>query len=148
MSEKRKLTAKKYLEQLEVIDTMINQDLERLDDMKTDARCTGGIDYSKDRIQTSPQNVLEKRICNYVDYEKKLDVRIDQFVDVKEQIISEIRGLHVVNYINVLYKIYVQFKSIRQVSKEIKKSYAYTLELHKKALAAFEETYKNLYYLI
>ena len=50
----KKLTARQYLEQLQELDTNINQDLERLEDMKTNACSTGGIDYSAERVQTSP----------------------------------------------------------------------------------------------
>ena len=118
------LSAREYLGQLEFLDTSINQDLERLNDMRINACSTGGIDYSDERVQTSPSG------------------------DAKNLIIKQIRGLHN-NYFNqILFKVYVQFKSVKQASKEMKKSYNYTVELHNKALAAFEETYENLTYLI
>ncbi len=148
MSEKKKLTARQYLEQLQELDTVINQDLERLKEMKADATSTGGIDYSRERVQTSTSG---DKLCNdvtrYVTLDEEINAEIDRFVDAKNQIISEIRGLHVNNYIQVLFKVYVQFKSVRQAAKEMKKSYSYVIELHNKALALFEETYKNLYYL-
>lgn len=143
------LSARKYLEQLQTFDIYINQDLERLDDMKTNACSTGAIDYSAERVQTSPSgDSLCRQVTNYVAFNEKINAEIDRFVDAKEQIISEIRGLRDKNYIQVLYKVYVQFKTVKQASKEMKKSYNYTVELHNKALAAFEETYKNLTYLI
>lgn len=147
MSDKKGLSARQYLEQLQEIDININQELERLEEMKSGAGGVGAIDYSKDRVQTSPVNALEKRVCSYVDFEERINSHIDQFVDAKEQIIAEIRGLHHKHYINILYKIYVQFKSIREAAGEMKVSYSYAVELHKKALARFSETYKNLYYL-
>lgn len=143
------LSARKYLEQLQTFDIYINQDLERLDDMKTNACSTGAIDYSAERVQTSPSgDSLCRQVTNYVAFNEKINAEIDRFVDAKEQIISEIRGLRDKNYIQVLYKVYVQYKTVKQASKEMKKSYNYTVELHNKALAAFEETYKNLTYLI
>jgi len=143
------LSARKYLEQLQTFDIYISQDLERLDDMKTNACSTGAIDYSAERVQTSPSgDGLCGQVTNYVAFNEKINAEIDRFVDAKEQIIREIRGLRDKNYVQVLYKVYVQFKSVKQASKEMKKSYNYTVELHNKALAAFEETYKNLTYLI
>ena len=147
MSDKKVLSAREYLEQLENIDISINQELERLAEMKSGAGGVGAIDYSKDRVQTSPVNALEKRVCKYIDFEEKLNIHINKFIDAKEQIISEIRGMHHKHYINILYKIYVQFKSIREAAGEMKISYSYAVELHKKALKAFSETYKNLHYL-
>lgn len=143
------LSAREYLGQLQELDTNINQDLERLDDMKINACSTGAIDYSKDRVQTSPSgDTLCKQVTNYVAFNDKINAEIDSFADAKNLIIKQIRGLHN-NYFNqILFKVYVQFKTVKQASKEMKKSYNYTVELHNKALAAFEETYKNLTYLI
>lgn len=61
MSEKKKyLTAEQYLSQLGTIDEAINQDIERLSEMKLNAMSTGGIDYSKERVQTS---AVGDRLC-------------------------------------------------------------------------------------
>lgn len=143
------LSAREYLGQLQELDTNINQDLERLDDMKTNACSTGAIDYSAERVQTSPSgDSLYKAVTNYVAFNDEINAEIDRFCDAKNLIIKQIRGLHN-NYFNqILFKVYVQFKTVKQASKEMKKSYNYTVELHNKALAAFEETYKNLTYLI
>ena len=54
MSDQKKLSAEKYLQQLEVLDTNINQNLERLADMQINMCNVGGIDYSAERVQTSP----------------------------------------------------------------------------------------------
>lgn len=149
MSEKRKfLSAKEYLGQLEVIDEQINQNLERLANMKEDATCAGGIDYSRERVQTSTSgDKLCSDVVRYTALNEDINAEIDEFVSAKEQIIREIRGLRKKDFIRVLYKIYVQYKSIRQTAKEMKLSYSYVIEVHKKALKAFEETYKNLTYL-
>lgn len=148
MSEKKKLTARQYLEQLETIDTKINQHLERLAEMKADATSTGGFDYSRERVQTSTSgDKLCKDVARYVDFNAQINAEIDQFVDAKNQIISEIQGLNVNNYIQVLFKRYVQFKNLKVTASEMKMSYQYVRDLHKKALEMFGETYTNLHYL-
>ena len=143
------LSAREYLGQLEFLDTSINQDLERLNDMRINACSTGGIDYSDERVQTSPSgDSLCRQVTNYVAFDDEINAEIDRLVDAKTLIMKQIRGMHN-NYFNqILFKVYVQFKSVKQASKEMKKSYNYTVELHNKALAAFEETYENLTYLI
>lgn len=149
MMNNKKLTARRYLEQIQEFDIYINQDLERLEEMKINACSTGAIDYSKDRVQTSPSgDTLCKQVTNYVAFNDKINAEIDSFADAKEQIIKEIRGLRDKNYVQVLYKVYVQYKTVKQVSKEMKKCYNYTVELHNKALTAFEKTYQNLHYLM
>ena len=104
----KKLTARQYLTQLQELDTNINQDLERLEDMKTNACSTGGIDYSAERVQTSPSgDSLCKAVTNYVDFNEQINREIDKFSDAKEQIIKQIRGLHNARYSQVLFKVYV-----------------------------------------
>lgn len=102
-----------------------------------------GIDMTRDiqeRLQMFGADV-------YTMFDQHINEEIDQFVDAKKQIIKEIRGLRNKNMIQILTKVYVQFKTVKVASQEMKKSYSYTVELHNKALSAFEDTYKNLTYL-
>ena len=145
---KKPLSARVYLEQLALIDEQINQDIERLEEMKQSARSTGSFDYSRERVQTSPVgDKLCSDVSRYVGLDTQINAEIDRFVDAKEQIIREIRGLHHADYVKVLYKVYVQFKTIKDTAYEIQRSYKYTLDVHKKALKAFEEMYPDLQYL-
>ena len=142
------ISARKYLQQLEILDTQINDDIAMLSDMKMLACSTGGIDYSRDKVQTSPVgDKLCEDVVKYTMFDQHINEEIDKFVDAKKQIIAEIRGLHDKNYIQILTKVYVQFKTVKVAAQEMKKSYSYVVELHNKALSAFEETYKNLTYL-
>lgn len=143
----KKLTAKQYLEQLRVIDTKINQKMEELADLMTAATSTGAIDYSKERVQTSPQNAQENRICKYVDLDAEINREIDEFVDIKHRVTKEIQELNVDYYIKILFKVYVQYKTVKDAANEIGLSYQYVRDLHKKALKAFEELHTDLHYL-
>lgn len=143
----KKLTAKQYLDQLRVINTKINQKMEELADLMTAATSTGAIDYSKDRVQTSPQNAQENRICKYVDLDAEINREIDEFVDIKHRVTKEIQELNVNYYIKILFKVYVQYKTVKDAANEIGLSYQYVRDLHKKALKAFEELHTDLHYL-
>lgn len=143
----KKITAKQYLDQLRVIDTKINQKMEELADLMTAATSTGAIDYSKDRVQTSPQNAQENRICKYVDLDAEINREIDEFVDIKHRVTKEIQELNVDYYIKILFKVYVQYKTVKDAANEIGLSYQYVRDLHKKALKAFEELHTDLHYL-
>lgn len=148
MAEKKRLTARQYLEQLQMIDMQINQDIERLDEMKESALCTGAIDYSRERVQTSPKSdKIGADVTRYVTLNEKINAEIDSYVDAKEQIIREIRELHDFYYVQVLFKVYVQFKNLKVAAEEMERSYAFVRNVHKKALEAFEKTHKTLYYL-
>ena len=99
-------------------------------------------------MQTSPSgDSLCKTVTNYVDFNEQINREIDKFSDAKEQIIRQIRGLHNARYSQVLFKVYVQFKSLKVASGEMGMSYQYVRNLHKAALTKFEETYNDLHYL-
>ena len=122
MGEK-KMTARRYLGQLQDIDEMIRQDLERLEEMKHDLVSIGSTDYGRERVQSSPAgDRLCSDVARVISMNDAINAEIDRFVDAREQIIREIRGLHSAKYNRVLYKVYVQFKSIRQAADEIKRS--------------------------
>ena len=149
MSEKKKgLSAREYLKQLEVLDMQINEDLIELSDLKDSAMSTGGIDYSRERVQTS---AVGDRLCSdvarYTDFDEHINEEIDQFVDAKKQIVKEIRGLRDKNMIQILTKVYVQFKTVKVASQEMRKSYNHVVNLHSKALKEFEKKHPNLHYL-
>lgn len=148
MSENIKLTARQYLEQLKILDIQITQDLERLSEMKESALSTGGIDYIRERVQTSPVgDRIGIDVARYMMFNDEINAEIGSFVNAREQIIKEIRELRNPYYIQVLFKMYVQFKNIKVAAAEMGMSYPYVRDLHKKALKEFERTYKNLHYL-
>lgn len=148
MNEIKYLTAKQYLSQLQVLDTKINQKLEELAALKIDAASTGGIDYSKDRVQTSGTgDAVGNAVTRYVTLNDEINNEIDAFYDAKHLIINQIQSLNINDYIQVLYKTYVQYMSLKTVAHEIGRSYQYTRELHKNALVLFDEKYKKLEYL-
>lgn len=111
------MKAKEYLQQVKMIDVQIDQDKER----RLEATQT---DKSKEQISKE----------------------IEKLIMIKNQVIHEIRELHNADYVQILYKIYVENKTLKESAREMQKSYNYVLNVHKKALAAFEEAHENLYY--
>lgn len=139
------MKAKDYLKQIEILDKCIDQKRIECDELRLRAGSTGGIQYG-DKVQTSPSgNELEKKVVKYVQLEQEINEMINKFVDVKHKIIDEIQGLSEVKHIDVLFKRYVQYKSLEQIAVEMNYSYPYVRELHGYALADFERTYKNLH---
>lgn len=141
------MTAKKYLRGLQRLDTMIDQKLNELASLKATLTTIGGIDYSKDRVQTSrsQEAPFEKTIARIVDLNAEIDREIDSFVDRKHTIINQIQGLENTTYVEILYKRYVEYKRLEMISVEMNLTYQYVRELHGKALQAFESSYINLH---
>lgn len=142
------LSAKKYLGQLEVIDTKIQQRLEELEVLKADVYHVGGVDYSREKVQSLGKgDRLCKEVVRFMALNDEINTEIDEFTEIKRQVIKEIQSLNDSNYIKVLFKVYVQYKSLKIASYEMKMSYQYVRSIHKKALASFEAKYPDLHYL-
>ena len=103
------MRAKEYLQQLQRLDTMINQKIKELDDLKVKSTCIDGFDYSKDRVQTSPSGDAPyvRTVSRIVDLNEEINREIDDFVDIvnefskrkmtKEEIIYEINSISLSN---------------------------------------------------
>lgn len=141
------MTAEEYLGQIESMDIQIQQDLERLDELKHSASGVSAIRYDKDKVQTSPADRLCSDVCGIIAIEQKINHEIDQLYDAKELIIGQIRGLRDASMISILYKRYVQYRTLKQVALEIGMSYNTVLVKHRSALDMFGVKY-DLQWLI
>lgn len=140
------MKAKEYLQQLQRLDTVINQKIKELGDLRSMSKSVGSIDYSKERVQTSPSGdaPFVKQIMRIIDLEEEINREIDKFVDEKHLIINQIQALQNSKHIEVLYKHYVEFKRLEIVAVEMNFTYQYIVELHGYALKEFQTTYENL----
>ena len=136
------MAPKEYLMQIQKLNVLIDQRIQELDELKH-FDGVGAIDYSKDRVQTSPQGeatfvkVVEK-ICLL---EEQINKNIDKFVDLKNKVIGEIQGLSNPVHIQILYKKYVEFKRLEVIAVEMNYSYDYIKHQHGYALQAFGRMY-------
>lgn len=142
------LSAKQYLGQLEIIDTKIRQMEEELAALKTDACGISGIGFGREKVQTCRANdPLGGAVTRYMALNDEISAGIDRFADIKHQVVKEIQSLNNVNHIKVLFKVYVQYKSLKAASDEMGMSYQYVRNIHKAALAAFENAHPHMHYL-
>lgn len=78
------------------------------------------------------------------DIAKEIEQDEKDYYEHQYLIMNQIQALRDVDYIQILFKIYVQFKSIRQAAKEIKKNYQYIIKKHKNALEEFEKVHADV----
>lgn len=140
------MKAKEYLQQLQRLDTMINQKIKELGDLRLMSQSGGGIDYSKERVQSSPSGdaPFVKPVLRMIELEQEINAEIDRFVDEKHEIINQIQALQNPKHIDILYKHYVEFKRLEIVAVEMNFTYQYIVELHGTALKEFQLTHENL----
>lgn len=143
------ISAEEYLRQLGNINAAINQDIHRLEEMRTQALAGGGaIRYDKDRVQGSAADAMSAAVISIVDLDARINQTIDRYVDAREKIIEQIRGLHNELYTKILYDIYVQGMTLRGTAADVGRSYNNVMIHRKNAVKLFDETYAPFDYLV
>lgn len=137
------MRAKEYLQQLRRLDTVIDQKIKELDDLKVKSTCIGGFDYSKERVQTSPSGDAPyvRTVSRMIDLNEEINRDIDDFVGRKHKIINEIQSLENTKHIQILFKKYVEYKTFERISVEMNYTYQYIVLLHGYALKEFSQKY-------
>lgn len=138
------MKAKEYLQQLKRLDTLIDQKIKELDELRS-MSTVGAVDYSTERVQSShSQDAPFVRIVhNMIELEQEINSEIDTFVDKKHRIINQIQKLKNPDYISLLFKRYVEFKKFETIAIEMNYTYQYILNMHGYALKTFEEIMKT-----
>ena len=95
----------------------------------------GGIDYSSDRIQSTPKNKLEEAMVKLSDRLERIDNNIAKVSIEIDDRISSIEKLSNDTYKSILFKRYVEDKSFEEISVEMGYVYNYTCNLHGDALS-------------
>ena len=139
------MKAKDYLKRLKRLDTIIRQKQQEITDLRLTASSTGGFDYSKERVQSSPSGdaPFVRPVLKIIELEQQINAEINKFIAEKHKIINEIQSLKKSDYINLLYKRYVEYKSLEQICVEMNFSYDYIKHLHGYALQCFEDKFLN-----
>lgn len=140
------MNAKEYLQQLQKADLIINQKIQEKTDLLAKLSSIRGINYSKERVQVSFQREAPytASISKIVDLENEIECLICDYANLKHKIISEIQELSNRKYMDILYKRYIEDKSLEQISIEMNYSYDYIRHTHRHALQEFDnQIFKN-----
>jgi hypothetical protein len=135
------MTAKEYLSRLHLIDVCINQKIRELDDLRASTLRVGGVDYSGFKVVTSPKSeaAFARNVERAVLLDEEINREIDEFAEEKHRIINEIHQLDNLEYVRILFKVYVEFKKLEEVCVDMGYSYRHITRLHGYALKSFGE---------
>lgn len=132
------MKAKEYLRRAYNLDKFIDACLVELSNLRECRNTIRSLDYSRDKIQTSPGNNMENIIIKIVDMENMLNDKIDQLVDLKNEIRSDINKLPDETDRLVLTYKYICFLSWEEIAVKMGYSYRNIHRVHAKALKDFE----------
>lgn len=136
-----KKTPKEYLRQLRTAEIKIEQKEEELERLKSSLESIStGTDG--ERVQTTPRDRLSEEITRIVDLEKEINSDLGALLMLRNKIINEIQSMDNPVYINILYKRYVEYKSLEEIAVEMSYSYIHIKRLHGYALLEFQRKSK------
>lgn len=139
------MDTKQYLNQISRLDLMIKNKLNELSGLKEVCYGLPAIS-NEERVQTTPNFDKIGTIVSKLDaLEQKIDDLVDEFVDKRTKIISQIDGMENEAMYNILFARYVEKKTFEKISDEMNYSFRQTTRLHGKALKEFEKKYGNEY---
>ncbi len=137
------MTPKEYLKQIEILDIMAQNKRAELADLHADIADLSSALAGGERVQTSPKaNPSYVAALERIEkLEKEITRSIEQLVTKRDYIINQINTLGNKEYIQILYKRYVEYKKLEQIAVEMCYDYAYIRHLHGYALTEFKRTH-------
>lgn len=135
------MTAKEYLLQIEDLSNKIKEQEEYIQRLK-DSLSIAGINYDKDRVQTSPDPDKFGHVFAQIDEQNTvLDDLKTKLINVRVKALNIIHMLEDERYRKILITVYLDVNSLKKAAKVLSFSYPYIKELHQEALNAFSENF-------
>lgn len=135
---------KEYLRQLHRLELCIEQRQEELNRLRELIGCNA-IDYGE-RVQTSPSaDSIPNEVIRRAELEADISRKIERFLRLRHKIINEIQSLDNAVYVSILYKRYVEYKSLEEIAVEMNYSYIWIRKNHGKALLEFKRVYTSIH---
>ena len=125
--------AKAFLEQVEKLDTMIQNKLIEKQQWKDIAL---GITANMDgvRVQsTGAKDKMASAVEKCVDMEAEIDRLVDRLIDAKEKVIKTIEQLYSPTEYNVLHMRYIQYKTLQEIADYYGRDYGWAKVTCKRA---------------
>lgn len=145
MVTKKFASTKEYLNQISRLDRMIENKLSELSQLKEMAYSLQEIP-NEERVQTSPNpDKIGSAYCKIEEMEENISKLIDEYVDKKNEIISQIDSMDDEIHYDILFSRYIEKKTFEKIASDMNYSFRNITRLHGKALQAFEKKYGMLY---
>lgn len=139
------METKEYLSQIGRLDRAINNKLSELAQYKELAHSVSAV-KNTERVQSSMSyDKLGDSVAKIQELEKEVDTMIDEYVDKKRKIISQIDDMENENTYHILFARYVEKKTFEVISIEMNYSFRQTTRLHGRALQEFEQRWGDTY---
>jgi len=135
------MSAKEYLERLKIHDILINQKREELAMLRQVIGSTPLL-YGQDKVQTfGISDKVGNGVVNVLGLQDEINEEIIKYTKEMHLLINQIQALNHPSFVPLLFKRYVQYNDFEGIAKDMGYTYQYIIEVHGKALKAFEKEY-------
>lgn len=139
------LETKQYLGQISRLDRMIKNKMTELSQYRDLIYGLSAV-VNEERVQTSPDfDKMSGKVDKILKMESKIDNLIDEYVDKKNLIISQIDSMENETYYEILFARYIEKKTFEKIADEMMYSWRQIIRLHGLALKEFEKFYGKTY---
>jgi hypothetical protein len=139
------MTAAQYLSQLYIIKARIDEEIAVIGRMRDSALSSGSVCYDREKVQSSVSNTSMDHVIRYVDAEAIVDRKTRGLITAWNRIIEQIEHMCDPVSSHILYSIYVDDKTIRQIADGSCTGYWTIYHRYKEALSEFENQYSPLH---
>lgn len=139
------MDTKQYLSQISRLNRQIQNKLSEISQLRDLSMGIRAIS-NEERVQTTPNfDKIGTSIAKIDEMERNLDKMIDEYVEKKNVIISQIDSMEDEVIYNILFARYIEKKTFEKIATEMTYSFRQITRLHGKALIEFEKKYGNQY---
>lgn len=138
------MTAKEYLSDVQRLQTIIEQKQERIKEIRESVSTVRAVRFDLEKVQGGGHtDRIGEAVAKIVDLEKEVESDIVNLMYRQHEITNQIHRVDNLNYMKILFKRYIEGKDFQTIANEISLTYEYVLNLHGKALKAFETVNKD-----
>lgn len=131
--------ARKYLERVEMLDSIVNNKLIEQRQWK-DLALGITANMGGERVQSSgSKSKMADALNKCIDMEGEIDRAIDNLIDRKREVISMLEKLESPLEYNLLHMKYIQYKDLQEIADKYGKEYGWATTNHGRALTSLQE---------
>lgn len=136
------MNAKKYLEKIRIDDERIREKLHELEDLQNRQTVVSAVNYTGIKtVRKSNEASFEKTSDRIIDLINEINRETERFAEERHRIIDQIQSLENYSFSQVLFKRYVEYKTITEIADELNYAYFYVADICGSALKAFAKTF-------
>lgn len=139
------MTAKEYLQDLRKLKRKTDNRKRQCKNIRENLEFLQGIDYSKDKVQTSAKDQLSEAMATLLDLEAEVVELIKKYQQMYDEGVKRINSLSRKEYVDILTMRYLENdykkRKFEYIACEIDYSYDRTCHMHGEALQEFERKF-------